>query len=124
MKRVSDDLEVLEALEKNDMLTDNLLDCETFYGEHTMIEEFSNALEELIMEQAIAIEKLRNEHSYFFEYLSVHHWKELAKGKCSPKASMPMLPYLVNQFRPMHPRRNNYNVFSSNFQVIKNTNQN
>ena len=73
------------------------------------------------MEQAITEEKRDNEHGYFSESSSIRHWRELAKGKCSPKASIPTLPYLVHQFMPTHPRRNNSKIFSSRFQVIKKT---
>ena len=105
MKRSSDDFAVIEALENDDVLTNDLLDYKTFYGKCTTFEEFFNALEDIDMEQAFAEEKRYNEHSYFSESSSVRHWRELAKGKCSPKASMPTLPYSLHQFMPTHPRR-------------------
>ena len=84
-----------------------------------MFEEFFNALEEVIMEQAVAEEKRHNEHGYFSESLLVLHRRELAKEKCLPKASTPTLTCLVCQFIPKHPRRNNSNYFSCRFQLIK-----
>ena len=119
MKRASDDFAVLEALENDDMLTDALLDYKKIYGKHAMFEEFFNALEEVIMEQAVAEDKRHNEYGCFSESSSVLHWRELAKGKCSPKASTYTLPYSLHQFTSTHPRRKNSNLFHSRFQVIK-----
>lgn len=121
MKRLADDFAVLEALEKDDMISDALLDCKTFYGKHSIYDEFFEAMKTVIMDQAVAEEKRHNEWGYCSDSISMRHWHELAKEKCSSKAAIPTENYLVYQFAPAHPRRNISKHFNSRFGVVKKT---
>ena len=71
------------------------------------------------MEQAVAEKKLRNEHVYCSDSLSIRHCKELATKKCSTNAAIPSLSYLVHQFAPLHPRRDSSKYFTCKLPVIK-----
>ena len=64
-----------------DVVTDTLLDYNTFYGEKTRLEEFLDCLKDVIIEQAVYEEKRHNEWGYFSDSLSIWHWRELTKEK-------------------------------------------
>ena len=50
MKRLSSDLDLMQALDNNDILHDYTLDLKSFYGGYTVYDNFWNAFNEVIQE--------------------------------------------------------------------------
>ena len=113
MSRLSKDLAVAQALENEDVLTDTLLYCKTFYGDKNRFEEFWDCRKEIIMEQAVSEQKCHNEHSYCSDSLSIAmYWRELGTKKCSTNAAIPSLSCLFHKFMPSHTRRDSSTYFT------------
>ena len=73
MSRLAKDLVFTHALENEDILTDALLHCKTFYGNKTRFKVFWDFLKEIIIEQSIAEEKRHHECCYRYDSLSISH---------------------------------------------------
>ena len=63
--------------------------------------------------------KRHNEWGCRSDSLSIRHWRDIENDKCSLKAAIPSLCYLVYQFVPAHPRRNNSKHFNTLLQLVK-----
>ena len=90
MKRLSSDLDLIQALDNNDILHDCMLDLKSFYGGCTVYDNFWDAFNEVIQEQAVAEEKCHEEHGYFSETTCIIDWIQQAKEKCAPNTPMPL----------------------------------
>ena len=113
MKIFAEDFSVLQSLENEYMLTDFLLDCKSFYVNYSRLDEFFDNLKDVIMEQADDEEKSHNEWEHCSDSLSIRHLRDIAKEKCSLKATTLCSCYLVYQFVPTHPRRKHSKQFNT-----------
>ena len=119
MKKLSSDLDLMQALDNNDILYDYALDLKSFYGGHTVYDNFWNAFNEVIQEQAVAEEKRHAEHGHCSDTTCVRDWIQQAKDKCPPNAPMPLSSYVHHQFVPSYNNRNSSKHYYHRFNVQK-----